>query len=420
MAAPNEPLSRDELVGFVRARLERTRDQDSRAVLLAVGQHLRRPDYAGLSGRATVDLLASNRWKLEHNLSPGQLRALSEVVNQLDSVVDDPDRARRFVEAGAARAAQGRPTAATPQPARDGARADLVDRVTGSAAGSVVVHTSQSPGTPLRYRSGPAKSELSGFQNFGDGVDNPSSRPSKELQDAWAEAGPTMYEGVAFVPATEPAYRSEEYVTKRRLFGPAETATRQVQDGRRAKMVDGPRGPEPGVRFGYAFDPHQHGGSPNGLPGYRDPASGRHGNLLAVEAVLPASVAASLQTAIERDPAYARTVVEQLVLRNGGLDPAAWAGNVPSGLPMQPPYREVPVTKPLHLVTRGEGGKVAVRPLQQTAGRSNGKDFGEFVQKFTATGAGQGRSSGQQTGGDGARSYRHDREQPSGRSGGRG
>ncbi|MFF0267784.1 hypothetical protein [Kribbella sp. NPDC004536] len=400
--AADAPLTRAELVAFVRTRAQRAETGDRRVALRAVLSELRRPDYARLPGQQAIDLLVQNQWKLEAQKTPRQLIALNEAVTQLMELPDSPASVRAYIAANAPLQADGRAESSQPaaDPRSESARA-LADEVSRSAAGSVVVHTSQVRGTTVRYRSGSVQAPRSGLYNFGDGIAQPASETSREVRDAWRAAGRGMYEGVAFVPATEQLYRTEQYVARRRVFGQDELGTRNVRDGTRPMMVDGPQGSEPGVHFGYAFDPNQRGGRPGEeLPMYGDTASPRRGNMLMVQAVLPGSVADRLHEAIEQDPTLARVVAERLVLRNGGLDPAAWEGRGDER-PMRPPWAHVPASEPIHLVTQGSTGAPVIRTLHQSESIER---LADQVEQFTGSGQARQASTGQRST-DGSREY---------------
>jgi hypothetical protein len=161
--------------------------------------------------------------------------------------VQDPDPTREYVRAGAGQSADARSDSAKAQaaPGETGrgsgaAGPGIAAEVSNSAAGTVVVHTSQATGTPVKYGEEAATAPRAGFYSFGDGVDRATTQTSRELRDARAGAAPKMYEGVTFIPVTEPTYRTEEYVEKSRRFGNDVIGQRSVRDGTKPVMVDGP------------------------------------------------------------------------------------------------------------------------------------------------------------------------------------
>lgn len=69
--------------------------------------------------------------------------------------------------------------------------------------------------------------------------------------------------------------------------------------------------------------------------------SGRLGNHLMVNTVLPESVAARLEKAIQENPRVARELVHRLIVKEGGMDEDTWNGRGGS-VDVRPPYDDLP------------------------------------------------------------------------------
>lgn len=118
------------------------------------------------------------------------------------------------------------------------------------------------------------------------------------------------------------------------IFGLGKTADRveKRQTGRyepvpHSEMVEGGK-PEPGVRFSYYIPSSDD---------WRD-YSGRYGQSLIVEMVLPESSAKELASILDKDPTAMREIVGRMMKEKLLKDPKAWETKQGTGDTLRPPY----------------------------------------------------------------------------------
>ncbi len=159
-------------------------------------------------------------------------------------------------------------------------------------------------------------------------------------------------ETVILLPVEEPIMETVEEEVKasgwRGKIGGKEKRTKQVDSGRKriashSEMVSGGKN-EPAVSFRYCAEPFKRH-KQNDNTGYRD-CSGRTGQHLGLECILPKSVADELAVKLREDPAFARKVVESLMIGKMGIDEEMWKGGKGNGgYPLRPPYEAWSETK---------------------------------------------------------------------------
>jgi len=106
---------------------------------------------------------------------------------------------------------------------------------------------------------------------------------------------------------------------------------------------------EPAVRFTYYIPQTE----------WRD-YSGRSGQMMSVEIVLPESAAKKVEQTIERDPAAMRKIVERVMKEKLLKDPKAWETPQGSGDSLRPPYEKWDA--------ESSGGKIYVQKEGMTPG----------------------------------------------------
>ncbi|MEU4196977.1 hypothetical protein AB0E69_34105 [Kribbella sp. NPDC026611] len=366
-----QPVGAAELLDHVNGLLLRSRVEDQRVALRAVLA-------TGLRSRTTtgtdlVRILTEFEGGLTRDLNRQQRIHLNATLEQLDQLRSQPE----VVREGNRRHRQW-------QVAQHGIAGDprLGSDVATGMAGTVTASTQRPRGATVRYRDGLGTD--SGNHSFGDGAAT-NGTPGTDTRSAFAAAGPRMYEGVAFAPATQPSFRQQAVQTGRLWWKKTENGA--VRDGDKPLMVPGPNGLEPGVRVSYAFDPHQLGQRRRqDLPLYPSVQPNQPGNFLQVQAVLPASVAERLREAIRQDPAAARDFAEQALRVNCGVDERTWTGadGVP---PMRPPWDGVPRSEPIHLVSTDLNGATQVEELFfETQSADHDPGLAAQVQAYTSQG----------------------------------
>lgn len=208
----------------------------------------------------------------------------------------------------------------------------ILDTVVDAAKDHTYIHTDTRP-IPVRHGSTMKETDRTGFQTFGDAPDSVHLRHADFLVDR----GTT--EAVLFEPDTTTTYRTETYTVKTDLFGRQHTAERQVPSGEVPKMVTShlTGESEPGIRVAYQFYANGIHYDHSKLPRY-DTASGRPGNLLIIQTVLPQSLALEFKQAVQDSPQVSRAFAEA-VMFNNGITEEAWKGG---RAPMRPPYDKLP------------------------------------------------------------------------------
>jgi len=132
---------------------------------------------------------------------------------------------------------------------------------------------------------------------------------------------------------SKPVYETVNIPGKKGVLGIGKTpdrterrVTSRYEPILHSEQVDGGK-KEPAVRFTYYV--------PQGE--WRD-YSGRKGQMMSVEIVLPESVAKEVEQTLDRDPAAMRKIVEKVMKEKLLKDPKAWETPQGSGDSLRPPY----------------------------------------------------------------------------------
>lgn len=249
---------------------------------------------------------------------------------------------------------------------------ELVAAVLEASRGHAAIRTTLPPGQSIRFRSQESTS-YHGEQEFGDQFPDlvesgflnrvRTSQPDLKQPDAEQPA----VEVVAFTPATRITYVYETSIEAGGLLRRPKQVQREVRGPDEQIMVTNPitGEQEPAVKFEYQFNPRTDwiGGSSKdteklGIPAYRETAGPRNGNFLHVQALLPASLAQELQTALQGDPAtgiepdplIVRDIVKEVTIKHGGVSPELWEKGHPNVKhPVSPPYEQLPENWKIHI-----------------------------------------------------------------------
>ncbi|HMR72925.1 MAG TPA: hypothetical protein PKD68_02855 [Candidatus Saccharibacteria bacterium] len=222
---------------------------------------------------------------------------------------------------------------------------NVLDMVVGAAKDHTYIHTDTRP-IPVRHGREMRETERTGFQNFGDAPDVAYF----QYRDALLDRETT--EAVVFQPDTTPVYKTETYVVKTSLFGKQQTAERQIPNGESLNMVKNHTTgeEEPGVKMTYQFFANGTHYDNSILPRYQT-SSGRPGNVLVINTVLPKSVAEEFKQTVQNNPLAARAFAEAVMFNNGVTEEAWTSGEAP----MRPPYDALPADWTLSIIDTDPG-----------------------------------------------------------------
>lgn len=408
----------DALSAYADARRQSGRSSaDERVAWSRVTQTLQATGAQDLPADEVVRRLQDHPPQLVGNLTPGQQRAMGNVLMELNGVSDVPERIQRVIDAQGRQ--QREPTREQqPEPRRSerGSSSLAAEVVRYAAPGSVMVYTWMHSGVSVTMPGGQGETPINGQNVFGERAER-----FGDLEQMGRNFGTETRrpEGASFTPSMEDIREPQDVVVRRHRFGKDETRRQNVKIGEQRRMVAGENGKmEPAVTFCYSFN--SQGERDSGLDQmHADPASDRSGNHLVVWADLPQSVADKVQAAIERGAKRGnaneansyeansydvRDAAEQLVLQRGGVDRDAWYGRgqyQDMGAMMRPPFEErAAMALPFHVLTPGPNGEMVVREVRGRQPVTSEHNLDDLVKMHTGR---QGQGETGPRSGDGRR-----------------
>lgn len=186
------------------------------------------------------------------------------------------------------------------------------------------------PGGPIRFSS----TEIREFFGISGSFGNDLSRKYEESH---------VREFVSFMPAETDVYQEIEVpIQEKRFLGSKTVMKKQMQKvGVRPvlhgeSVTNGTK--EPLVKLRYLVEA---GKNEDTSLWYKD-YSGRGGNIISMEVLLPQSVAEKVQQEVKSSPVFIRKVVEELMTNKLGVPEKAWrdGDEKTNGHPIRPPYEK--------------------------------------------------------------------------------
>lgn len=274
-----------------------------------------------------------------------------------DDVTEMRERADRLRQEKAAQDARRAVQEALGMEGLSEPEAKLLELVLRSAS-DVLIQTDLPPSTSLRFGEEsilPDQRTL-GFQVFGSSERVKSGQAYRLIGEFFQPRD--SYGGAAAVPE---AYCFQSEIPGKNITEIVQEVSKGWLGREKAVRVSKPRyippqpmpevvnpetgSKEPGVLFQYSFSTQSNRGY-DGQVHYAT-NSGRPGNVLGMNALLPSSVAEQLQSFIRNNPQVLRELVHQLVVEEGGVPEAVWAGTASTAdgkkiQAVRPPYDELP------------------------------------------------------------------------------
>jgi len=152
-------------------------------------------------------------------------------------------------------------------------------------------------------------------------------------------------EFISFIPVTADVYQEKEVLVQEKRMG-GFLGSKSVMKKQRQKVgerpvlhgeavTDGEKEPLVKLRYYVA------GGKNDDVAQYQD-YSGRGGNIISMEVLLPQSVAEKIQQEVKANPVFIRKIVKELMIKKLGISEKAWQEGDENthGHPISPPYEK--------------------------------------------------------------------------------